>query len=586
MIQTAAKTATTMIQTHHDSGKREKEGATRSAGGPPSFARWRELRFALALGLLLSVAGCQQQSEYFGAVDPPPGNVFRFNNGAEPEYIDPGLATGQPDDRAIRLLFEGLTRIDQATLRPKPGVAERWELSPDQRAYTFYLRKNAVWSDGTPVTARDFVYAWTRVLDPKTAARYASHLYHLVNGQEFNEGKIKDPSQIGVRALDDYTLAVRLRQPVPYFLYLTSFYTLFPVPAHAIEKYGTGWTEVDHIVGNGPFRLVEHRSRDKFEFVRNSKYWNAASVRLERIVAYAVDDNYTSANLYKAGVVDWLPSGNFPPEYVPYLKERFRDIRTLPFLSIYYYTINVTRPPLNNPLVRRALSMALDRRAITDELLRGGQIPGAHFVPLGFPEYHSPPGPEYNPEEAARLLAQAGYPNGTGFPRLEILFNTLDVHRKIAEAIQQIWAKTLHIQVSLRNEEWASYLKSRNELNYDIARAAWVADYPDPSTFTDLLESTNGNNTTGWKNPAYDRLLSLARQETDPLRRMGILQRSETLLLQEIPVLPIYTYASNNLIKPYVRGFRPSPTEQFPLEELWIDYQWKEHPDREDGDHD
>ena len=542
------------------------------------LSRWPTLRCASLSLFLLAAAGCRQQGEYFGAVEPPPDNVFRFNNGAEPEYLDPGLITGQPDGRIVRLLFEGLTNIDPTTLHAKPGVAERWEISPDGRTYTFYLRP-AAWSDGRPITARDFVYSWTRVLDPKTASRYASHLYHLVNGQEFNEGKITDPSQLGVRALAEYTLEVRLRQPVPYFLFLTSFYTLFPVPEHVVEKHGNQWTDPSHIVGNGPFLLAEHRSHDRFVLVRNPQFWNAEKVRLERIIAYSVDDNYTSANLYKAGMVDWLPSNYFPPEYVPYMKGRFRDLRTLPFLGIYYYSINVTRPPLDNPLVRRALSMAIDRRAITDELLRGSQMPGAHFVPLGFPDYQSPPAPDYNPQEAARLLAQAGYPNGAGFPRLEILFNTLESHRKIAEAIQQMWAKTLHIQVALRNEEWAAYLKSMNNLEYDIARRGWIADYPDPSTFTDLMESTNGNNNTGWKNTAYDRLLSLAREETDPLERRKLLQRSEAVLLEDMPVLPIYTYASNNLIKPYVRGFHPSPTEEFPIHEFWIDYQWRERPE-------
>jgi ABC-type oligopeptide transport system substrate-binding subunit len=543
------------------------------------LVRWLNSQSVFLVVFLFISSGCQQQGEYFGKVDPPPGDVFRFNNGAEPEYLDPSLMTGQPDGRIARLLFEGLTDIDQATLEARPGVAERWELSPDQRSYTFYLRKDAVWSDGKPITASDFVYSWRRVLAPATASRYASHLYHIVNGQEYNEGKITDPSLVAVRALDDFTLQVQLRQPVPYFLYLTSFYTYFPVPAHVVEPYGNRWTELEHIVGNGPFLLAEHRLRDRFELVRNPKYWNAERIRLDRIIAYSVDDTQTAANMYKAGMVDWVPSGYFPPEYVPYMQGRFRDLQTLPFLGIYYYLINVTRPPLDNPLVRRALSMAIDRRAITDELLRGGQIPSAHFVPLGFPNYQSPPGPEYNPEEAARLLAQAGYPNGAGFPRLEILFNTFDIHRKTAEAVQQMWARNLNIQVALRNEEWASYLKSANNLEFDIARRGWIADYPDPSTFTDLMESTNGNNNTGWKNAAYDRLISLARQESDPVRRMNLLQQSEVILLEEMPVLPIYTYTSNNLIKPYVRGFRPSPTEEFPLDEFWIDHAWRERPE-------
>ncbi|OFV96762.1 MAG: hypothetical protein A3H94_07740 [Acidobacteria bacterium RIFCSPLOWO2_02_FULL_60_20] len=504
--------------------------------------------------------------------------MFRFNNGAEPEYIDSGLATGQPDDRVIRILFEGLTQTDQVTLRPKPGVAESWEISPDHLTYTFHLRKNGFWSDGRPVTAEDFVYSWRRVLDPKTAARYASHLYHLLNGQEFNEGKIQDPTLVGVRALDEYTLEVRLREPVPYFLFLTSFYTLYPVPRQAIEKYGPEWTQPGKIVSNGPFLLVEHRSHDKFVFLRNPNYWNASEVRLSKVIAYAVDDNYTSANLYKSGVIDWVPSNYFPTEYIPYMRARFRDVRTLPFLSIYYYLINTTRPPLDNPLVRRALNLAVDRRAITDELLRGGQLPGAHYVPLGFPDYHSPPGPEFDPQEAARLLAQAGYPNGAGFPPMEIVFNTLENHRKIAEAVQQMWTKYLNIRVTLHNEEWATYLKDMNQLNFDIMRRGWVADYPDPSTFIELMESTNGNNNTGWKNAEYDRLMTLERNEIDPARRMEIMQQAEEIVLRELPVIPIYTYASNNLIKPYVRGFRASPTEQYPIHELWIDYDWRQHP--------
>ena len=561
--------------------------ARTTAQHPSHPDAWLSLRLrlrAFSLGILtlvLAAAGCQQQTEYFGTVEPPPGNVFRFNNAAEPEFLDPGLITGQPDGRIARLLFEGLTDIDQETLQARPAVAERWELSADQRTYTFYLRKDAVWSDGRPITANDFVYSWRRVLDPATASRYASHLYHIVNGQEFNEGKITDASDVAVRALDDHTLEVRLNQPVPFFLYLTSFYTYFPVPRHVVEQYGGRWTNIEHIVGNGPFLLAEHRTRDRFELVRNPRYWNASRIRLDRIIAYAVDDTQTSANMYKAGMIDWVPSSSMHGDYVPYMKDRFRDLRTLPFLAVYYYLINVTKPPLDNPLVRRALSMSIDRRAITDELLRGGQIPGAHFVPLGFPDYQSPPGPDYNPQEAARLLAQAGYPNGAGFPEISILFNTLEMHRKIAEAIQQMWAKTLNIQVALRNEEWASYLKSTNSLEFDIARRGWIADYPDPSTFTDLMESTNGNNNTGWKNAAYDRFISLARQERDPLERMKLLQRSEAILLDDIPVLPIYTYASNNLIKPYVRGFRPSPTEEFPLDEFWIDYEWRARSDGE-----
>lgn len=541
----------------------------------------------VVLTLLITTAACQRRSEYFGKIDPPQENVFRFNNGAEPEYVDPGLMSGQPDFRVAGMLFEGLTVTDWKTMQAVPGVAERWEISADKLTYTFHLRRNAPWSDGQPVTARDFVYSWTRVLDPKTAAVYASQLFHIVNAQEFNQGKLKDPSQIGFRALDDYTFEVRLRNPVPYFLFLVSFLRcMMPVRADVIEKYGMHWTDPAHIVGNGPFLLVEHRTNLKFEFVRNPRYWDKDRVRLERVIAYTNDDLATSANMYEAGMVDWLPSGDFPPEYVPYMRNRFRDLRSLPFLAIYFYSVNVTRPPLNNRLVRQALSMAIDRRALTDDLLRKGDLPGAHFVPLGFANYQSPPGPEYNPQKAAELLAQAGFPNGQGFPSLEISFNTSESHKKIAEAIQQMWAKNLNIHVMVHNEEWATFLKNRRTLDYDVAREGWIGDYPDPSAFLDLLESTNGNNDTGWKNQDYDRLLALAREESDPARRMELFQRAETMVLDHSPVLPIYTYASNSLIKPYMRGFYPSPLDEYPVDRLWIDRDWRKHRGLEEDERD
>ena len=537
----------------------------------------------ILVSLALLSVGCRTESEYFGKVEPPPDNVFRFNNGAEPEYLDPGLMIADTDIRMAMLLFEGLTRSHPQTLELLPGAAERWQISPDKVTYTFFLRRDNPWSDGRPVTAHDFVYSWTRVLDPKTAARYASFLYYIVNGEEFNQGNLDDPSQLGIRALDDYTLEVRLRQPVPYFLYLTSYVTFYPIPAEVVETHGVRWTQPDHIVSNGPFLLTEHRVHDKFVLRKNPRYWNKSRVHMDQIIAYSIDDNYTSANMYESGRLDWLPQGRLPAEYVPHMRDRFRDFHSDPFLGIYYYAFNVTRPPLDNPLVRRALSMAVDRSAITNELLRGGQIPSAHFIPLGFPDYQSPPGPEYNPEQAARLLATAGYPDGKGFPVLELLFNTVESHRRIAESIQQMWTKHLNIRVTLRNEEWASFLKSIDNGQFDIARQGWIADYPDPMAFAELLESRNGNNDTGWKNPNYDRLLAMAVKEQDPVQRIGLLRKSEELLLTEMPVLPIYTYANNSLIKPYVKGIFPSPMDKHLVHEVCIDRRWRERGDSEDG---
>ena len=542
-----------------------------------SSMRRRNFSHIILLGLLMILStSCKKSSIYFGKTEPVSGNVFRFNNDTEPGYLDPELVTGQPEFRIVWLLFEGLTTTDPKTLEAAPGAAERWEISSDQQTYTFHLRKNLTWSDGKPITARDFVYSWTRALDPKTASQYANNLYHLVNGQEFNQGKVKDPSLLGVRAVDDATLQVHLHQPVPYFLSLTSFPTLMPVPAHLIAKYGDHWADPAHIIGNGPFHLVNHQTNAFFEFERNPRYWGREGVKLEKVVAYSISDLSTTANMYESGMLDWVPSGGFPPEYVASMK-RFRDLKTQPFLANYFYSFNTTRPPLDNPMVRRALSMAVDRKAITDDLIRGGQIPGANFVPVGFPAYQSPPGPEYNPKEAARLLAEAGYSHGQNFRPIEILFNTAESHKKVAEAIQQMWSKNLNITVTLHNEEWATFLKRRQSLDYDVGREGWIADYPDPSTFTELLESTNGNNETGWKNQEYDRLQIQARKEIDNAKRMELFQQAEKILVEEMPVLPIYTYTSNSLIKPYVRGFLPSPMDRYQLDKVWIDYDWQKH---------
>lgn len=543
--------------------------------------QWPVLRCASMTVFLLAAAGCRQQNEYFGKIDPPQENVFRFNNSAEPEYLDPGLMAADTDERIASALFEGLARKDPKTLEPRPGMAERWEVSPDGLTYTFFLRHDAQWSDGRPVTAHDFVYSWTRVLEPKTASQYASQLYPIVNGEDFNQGRLKDASQLGVKARDDYTLEVRLRDPVPYFLHLASFFTLYPVPRWVVEKYGADWTKPENIVGNGPFRLVEHRINDRIVMERNPRYYNASQVRLDRVIAYAVVDSYTAINLYESGRVDWLVSNSVPPDFVPYMQGRFRDFSSTTHLASYFYSFNVTRPPFDNVLVRRALSKAVDRRAITNDLLRGGQIPGSNFVPAGLPGYQSPPGPDYDPQEAARLLAEAGYPGGKGFPEMELSFNTLEAHRKVAETIQQMWLKNLNIHVRLHNEEWASFIKTRRNLEHDIARNGWIADYPDPAAFIDLMESTNGNNDTGWKNPEYDHLLALSRQETDPARRFDLLRQAEAILLREVPVLPIYTYAVNSLTKPYVRGMYPTPLDVHPLNEVWIDHDWSAPSDGE-----
>ena len=521
-----------------------------------------------------SLEPASARARYFGDTTPPAENVLTFNLGAEPEMFDPSVAVGQPDGRVCRILFEGLTREDPRTLEPLPGQAYRWDITPDGLTYTFHLRPHLTWSDGRPITADDFRWSWLRVLRPETASRYPGLIFPIVNAEAFNKGTIHDERLVGIEATDDSTLTVRLAAPTAYFLYLTQFYTCLPVPRWAIEKHGNRWTRPENIVCNGPFRLAWWRQNDHFEFVRNPRYWDAAHVKLDRIMAYPVEDLNTSTKLYKAGVFDWNPSGYIPSQFIPYLRD-YADFRHGNYQGIYFYSINVTRKPLDNPWVRRALNYAVDREAIANDLLKRSRDPWGNFTPSGYPGYTHPPAITFDPAKARECLARAGYPGGKGFPKISILFNTSEDHRRIAEAIQAMWKRELSIDVELSNQEWGSYLQATSALQYDVARRSWIGDYLDPNTFLACYVTGDGNNRTGWSNPRYDALIRSAAVELDAEKRLAILRDAEALLLEEGPVIPIYHYSTNELVKPYVRGIYQTPLDIHPLTYVWIDRQWQ-----------
>lgn len=514
---------------------------------------------------------------YFGDVTPPTGNVLTFTNGAEPEGIDPGKISGQPDGRVARAIFEGLTTPDPRTMEPQPGQAYRWEISADGRTYTFHLRPGLVWSDGSPLGAEDFLWSWRRALRPETASRNAGLLFPIENAQAFNEGQLTDETKIGLTAPDDSTFVVRLASPTSYFLFLTQYYTFLPVPRRVVEKYGARWTNPGTIVSNGPFLLEKWRQGDRFEFVRNARYWDAKSVKLDRVVALSVDDINTCTNLYKAGVTDWNTSGNIPSQFLPYMRP-FADYRAQRYQGVYFYSINLTRKPFDNPWVRRALAYALDRESIARDLLKGARDPWGNFAPAGYPGYASPPGQTFDPDKARECLARAGYPGGRGFPKFAILFNTSEDHRRIAEAIQSMWKRVLGVNVTLSNEEWGSYLQDATSLHYDVARRSWIGDYLDPNSFLACFRSGDGNNRTGFADRHYDALLDQAAVELDPARRMEILAQAERYLLDQAPVIPIYLYRTSELVKPYVRGLYSTPLDTHPLKGVWIDRDWNRAP--------
>jgi ABC-type oligopeptide transport system substrate-binding subunit len=537
------------------------------------------------MALMLAAGSCAPAREapvgaaatgprWFGDTSPPEDNVFRFNLGAEPETYDPTLAVGQPDGRVARLLFEGLTREDPQTLNPLPGQAYRWEISPDGRTYTFHLRPGIRWSDGHPVTAQDFRWSWLRLLKPETAARYAGFLYAVVNAEAYNKGRIQDERQVGLEAPDDSTFIVHLASPVTYFLYLTQYYSCLPVPRWVVEKHGNRWTRPGNIVGNGAFTLDFWRQNNRFEFVKNPAYWDAASVQLDRIVGYCIDDLNTSFNLYKAGSIDWCPSGYFPSSFVPYVRP-YADYRHGDFQGVYFLSICVKKAPLANVDVRRALKMSVDREAIANDLLKGSRRPWGNFAPSGYPGYRNPPGIAYDPVKARSYLARAGYPGGKGFPKISILINTSEDHRRIAEAVQAMWKRELGIPVDVLNQEWGSYLQAMTALQYDVGRRSWLGDYLDPNTFLACYVTGDGNNRTGWGDPRYDRLIREAAAEIDPAKRFEILRQAEILLLDQGPVIPIYHYSTNELVKPYVRGIYQTALDVHPLTRVWIDRDWK-----------
>ncbi len=499
--------------------------------------------------------------------------VLRVNNGAEPKELDPATSTGIPESHIIDNLFEGLTSLDSYTLDPVPGVAESWTISPDGKVYTFKLRPDAAWSDGKKITSHDFQWSWLRVLEPKTAAEYAYQLYYVKNAEAYNLGKIKDAKQVGIETPDDRTLKVTLENSTPYFLRLTAFHTLYPVPKHVIDKYpGQEWTKEGKIVSNGPFALAEWKLNQHIKLVPNSHYWKKSSIKLKEAFLYGIENENTSEKTFTAGELDMTDS--VPSVKIDtYNKEKknnpntYHPFKSNPYLGTYLYTFNVTRKPLNDVRVRKALALTVDRKLIVEKVLKGGQLPAMVLTPpntAGYTHANTTGLKESVTEatikEAKKLLADAGYPDGKNMPPVEILYNTNEDHKKIAVALQQMWKKNLGIEATLFNQEWKVYLDTKRNLNYSLARFGWIGDYPDPNTFLDLFTTHSGNNQTGWSNKEYDKLIDMAAKTSDSKKRYEYFHNAEDILLTELPILPIYFYTKQNLLSPKVKMFKEDGT--------------------------
>lgn len=510
--------------------------------------------------IVLGISGCGGS----GSAKQAPEGILRVNVGAEVEDLDPQLVTGVPEHRVNSALFEGLADLDMATMQPVPAAATSWEISPDGLVYTFHLRPDAKWSNGDALTAADFAYSYQRILSPAFAAEYSYMLHCIKNAKAFNEGKITDFAQVGVQVVNPQTLVLTLEYPTPYLLSMQMHQAWYPVHKATVEKFGamldrhTKWTQPGNHVGNGPFRLEDWRPDQKIRVVPNEHYWDKANVRLKAIEFSPIQDLMTEERSFRSGALD-ITETLAPRLVETYRKENPQVLHVDPYLGVYFYRLNTTRPPLNDKRVRQALSLALNRTVVTDSILKSGEEEAYSLVPPGTGTYTPTAKASEDVAKAQALLAEAGFPNGQGFPSLSILYNTQEQHKTIAEAVQNLWKTHLGIQVTLVNQDWKVYLSTVNNLDYDLARAAWIADYNDPMNFLELFLTNGGNNRTGWSNAIYDGLLAQATNETDSTKRNAILQQAEEVLMEEMPVIPVYFYTFRYLQAERVKGFTFNP---------------------------
>lgn len=637
-------------------------------------------RYRLFVGLyafVVILAGCGERSsgEFYGKTSPPSDNVMRYVSGSEPESLDPAIPTGQPEARLLMAIHDGLVEYHPKTMKPIPAIAESWEISPDVSEYIFYLRKNAVFSNGDPIKAQDFVYSFQRALDPDFLAKNAYLAYYIKYAEAYNsklafvkrpdgtfllkrelEGSSEAPevstelfgpetefgksltgperftvpideknraelfekneklkamaanaefvpvaaSDLGLEAIDDYTLRIKLRQSAPFFIDLLSHQFFKVVHRGAIEKHGKQWVRPENIVTSGAFRVKEHHPYDRIVLEKDPLYWDAESVRLDGIEFYPLEEATTMMNLYKAGSLYAVYNAVPPAAWIDTLREYEHEYMDHPAVTLQYYTFNVTRAPMDNEKVRKAFALAVDREALAK--FRKTSKPTIDFTPIGiFPEYEEIRDRIYarelakqgrtleqwkakmfDPEAARDLLAEAGFPVSRSgdtwvcpdFPiaEVEVLYNTSESNKAIAEFLQAQWRQNLGITVPLKNMEWKTFLNVRKELDYrGLGRAGWVGDYMDPFTFLKLFYTKDNDSSTGWYDPKYDTLVNEANRELDPVKRFELLAEAEFFVMDQQPVIPFMTDSTNWMKKPFVKGMYPNPQTLHPWKFVYLE---------------
>ncbi len=531
-------------------------------------ARWKSRCLCLLTSLFsLLVAGCFRSE--------PPADLA-IVNGAEPESLDPAIVTGVPEMRITKALFDGLTKLDARTARPVPALAARWEVSTNGCVFTFHLRTNAVWSTGQPITSADVVWSWQRALSPATASDYAGQLFCIKGAEDFYGGRIRDPAQLGVHPLDTHTLRVELNQPLAFFLDLCACPVLAVVPRSTIEKYGDRWLHARPLPTSGAFMLAYWRLNDRVRLVRNPRYWEADRTMSQIIDVLPTGSPSTALNLYETGIADIVWDKDLvPAELLDVLMKR-PDFHSFDFLGTYFIRFNVTRPPFADVRVRRAFALGTDRARLVKKLFLSGEKPAFHFVPDGVANYQPPEGPQFDPDQARKLLAEAGFSVGTGFPRVQYAYpaaagGAAKMQGKIAIELQQMWHDTLGVDVDLRQIERKIFYNAQSRLDFDLSGSSWVGDYNDANTFLDLFTRGSGNNRTGWKNARYDDLIRDANMHTDLKRRAEIFCEAETLLVsEEAPIVPLYFFEGFNYFDPAkIHGIWQNLLDEHPMQYIY-----------------
>ncbi|HFU1280322.1 TPA: ABC transporter substrate-binding protein [Klebsiella michiganensis] len=513
------------------------------------------------------------------AAQVPPGTALAEkqelvrNNGSEPSSLDPHKVESDVENNIISDLFEGLVSVSPAG-EIEPRLAEKWE-NKDNTVWTFHLRPGVTWSDGTAITAQDIVWSWQRLVSPLTASPYASYPgnMHIVNGAEIAKGQ-KAPETLGVKAVDDATLEVTLTQPNAAFLAMLAHPSLVPLDKVLISRYGDKWTKPEHIVTSGPYKLSQWVVNERIVAERNPRYWDNAHTVINKVTYLPISSETADVNRYKAGEIDIVYT--VPINQFAQLKKTMGDqLDVSPQLATYYYEFNTTRPPFNDPRVRRALNMALDKDIIAEKVLGQGQRPAWLIsqpdiggVKLHNPEYASWPR-EKRIAEAKKLLSEAGY-NETHPLVFNLLYNTSESHQRIAIAASSMWKKNLGVEAKLQNQEWKTMLDAMHTHNFDAVRYAWIADYDDAATFLNNFRTGDSENTSQYSNPAYDEALRNAAKASDTTARGKFYQQAEDLLGQDVPAIPVYHYVRTHLVKPWVGGFMSDKLGYYYTKDMYI----------------